>query len=236
LATEEKKQLKEQIAVLVSQFFGVEDEQVHIKELLEKRTTVQLAFLVDRDEKKTIASFARPRPLFKESQVKELLLLLSTLDNALSKLEISGTCSYFVLKSSEYVIGSCYCGSGKNISLAVGTLRTTETEVLDAAVKMCHYNSLESVTAIPIKNPVVTTRASLLKAGSIVHEEGSPLPHLSEIFLSTLVNNLNNFFKLINRRSFEEFLAIVSEEKLTGLSISRIQKSDDFRIEMFKYQ
>lgn len=233
LNTPEKEKLKKEISVLVSQLFSVEGQASYIKEMLQKRTNIPLAFLVDSEERKEITHFARPKPLFREEQIKEFLLLFTTLQQALSKLGLSDSYSYFTIRSQEYAVASVW--SGKILSLATGAPQTPEQEVLDAAINMCYYASLDSLVSLSHKNTFTLNRSTLPKNGSIIHEEGEPLPQLSGIILSTLINNINGFSKLINHRAFDELNVFIIDGGTKRLSLHRKNSSEDFAVSLFRY-
>ncbi|MFX0092558.1 MAG: hypothetical protein ACFFBD_12410 [Candidatus Hodarchaeota archaeon] len=67
----EKTELRENISKIVSQLFGSESQAIFIKDLLQDRTNIPLAFLVDINQRELIAHFARPKPLFKQEYVNE---------------------------------------------------------------------------------------------------------------------------------------------------------------------
>ncbi|MFX0064933.1 MAG: hypothetical protein ACFFC7_22380 [Candidatus Hermodarchaeota archaeon] len=230
--TPEREVLKEKISLVVSQLFAAEGEADFIEQLLQQRSNIPLAFLVDIDQRKSIAHFARPKPLFRPEQVREFLLLFSTLIRSLSKLGLPETYSYFVIRSREYVTASCL--TGEIASVATGALQSSTEEVLDAAIKMRHYSSINDFVSFSIEGSLMN-RSSLLSNGNLIHEEGEPLSTISGVFLSTLINNVNGFFKLLSRRNFDEFEVIVGKETKKSLVIHRKESSNDFIVELFQY-
>jgi hypothetical protein len=197
----ERDRLREEIDEITAQMFGSDELPSHIEELLGGRTDIPLAFVIDTDEKKPIAHFARPHALFKDNQIKELLLVHDTVCTTLAKLGFGDQYSRFALQSSEYAVAACW--TGKLLTLAAGALRTPSKNVAEAAAQMC-YQSL--VIVLPQSETLrLTSRSVLLDNGKIVRITGEPLPQIANVFLSTLSNNLDAFFRILNRRSFRRF-------------------------------
>ncbi|MFQ5977265.1 MAG: hypothetical protein ACE5OZ_03915 [Candidatus Heimdallarchaeota archaeon] len=228
LGTPEKNLLKEKISHLITRLFGVEGESERVNELLEKRTDIPVAFLVTMDEKKVIAHFARPRPLFQERQVKEFFLLLSTLQTAFSRLKFPKSYAYFTISSADYVIASVW--GGRYISIATGAPTIPKHDVLTAALNMAHYTSLETLVS-PIESKGITSSAILRRDGELVHQEGEHLSTAITVFLSTVCTRINSFFRLITHRKFEEFEVTTNEGGIRRLTIHR-SSSDDFVVEI----
>ncbi len=233
LGTPEEILLKEKISELIARLFGAEGESERITELLEQRTDIPLAFLVSVDEKQTIAHFSRPRPLFREQQVKEFFLLFSTLETALSRLRFSDSYAYFSIQSAEYTIASVW--SGNIVSVATGAPTTPEQDVLAAAFNMVHYSSLDALGG-STRNKKIISKAILLKNAELVHEEGEPLSAAIAVFLSTLCTRINGFFRLLTRRHFSHFEVTVAEDKTRCLAIIRKDSTDDFAVEIAQFE
>ncbi|MFW9917733.1 MAG: hypothetical protein ACFFGZ_19180 [Candidatus Thorarchaeota archaeon] len=233
LGTPEEILLKEKISELIARLFGAEGESERITELLEQRTDIPLAFLVSVAEKQTIAHFSRPRPLFREQQVREFFLLFSTLETALSRLKFADSYAYFSIQSAEYTIASVW--SGNIVSVATGAPTTPEQDVLAAAFNMVHYSSLDDLGR-PTGNKKILSKALLLKGAELVHEEGEPLSAAIAVFLSTLCTRINAFFRLLTRRHFSRFEVTVTEDETRRLTIIRKDSTDDFAIELTQFE
>jgi hypothetical protein len=234
LHTVEKQLLKEQISTLAAQLFGTEGQATYIEKLLQTQTNIPLAFLVNSDKRKKIAHFARPKPLFREEHVSDFLLFTSNLGQTLTKLKASSRYYYFLIQSREYVIASCW--SGNTLSVATGAPLTPAQEVLNIAAKMCHHSSIESLVRLSDEFEVLN-RSTLFPEGTILHEEGEIFPSVVGIFLSTLINNLNRFFRQLSRRNFNTFdvIAPTSDKKVIRLSIHRKNSSEDFSVGLVQY-
>ncbi len=232
LEYEQKNILRNKLDSLSSQFFGTEYLDAYVNELLESRTDISLAFLLDSEKKEVIAKFARPRPLFREEHVREFLLAHSTLLRTLSRLGISEEYKYFVIQSSEYTIASCW--SGTLLSVTSGAMRTSKDSVLDAAAAVCYHTSTESLAELE-KSPVLLTEAVLQEDGVLVHRGGQELPSVSGVFLSTLANNLDGFFRTVARRSFVNCTIISKSEPIQELRISR-KKPNELYIEILSHK
>ena len=81
-----KEELRGKIDRINVQLFSDEKLSSIVVELLEERGDIPLAFLVDSTTNAIITKFSRPRPLFKENQVREFLLIHSTLIKTLESL------------------------------------------------------------------------------------------------------------------------------------------------------
>jgi hypothetical protein len=175
------------------------------------------------EEKKAIARFARPSPLFKDSHVNEFLLMHSTLCKTLSSLGISDSYAFFTLSSPEYTVATCW--SGKFLSVASGAMRTREQNVLEAAVNLCYHESVESLAEVS-DEPKLTSRLMLKKSGNVEHLEGKEILSLGSIALSTLVNNLDGFFRALNRRVFTKFDVVADTKPAIRLRLERGSSGD----------
>jgi hypothetical protein len=226
-----KEEFRTRIENLSAQLFGTEYLNAYINDVLASRSDISLAFLLDSEKKEVVAQFARPKPLFREEQVREFLLAHSTLLRTLSKLEIADSYNYFTLQSSGYAVASCW--SGNLLSVTSGAMRTSREDVLDAAANVCYHASAESLAALS-QGPNTLSRSTLKSDGALIHEQGRKLPSASAVFVSTLVNNLDGFFKSVTRRSFQRFEVITKEKPVKEMRISRI-KSDNLSIEILEH-
>ncbi|MHA1959608.1 MAG: hypothetical protein ACW99U_05225 [Candidatus Thorarchaeota archaeon] len=231
LIPEIKDRFREQIETLSQQLFGTEQIVSFVDDLLSKRSDIPLAFIVDAEEKKAIAKFARPRPLFKDSHVNEFLLMHSTLCKTLSSLGIGDSYAFFTLCSSEYTVASCW--SGKLLSVASGAMRTREQSVLEAAVNLCYHESVNSLAGVS-DEPKLSSRLVLKKNGNVEHLEGEEILSLGGIALSTLVNNLDGFFRALNRRVFTRFEVVTDTKPAIELRLER-DKAGDVQVSILSH-
>ncbi|MHA2021330.1 MAG: hypothetical protein ACW96N_06420, partial [Candidatus Thorarchaeota archaeon] len=231
LELELKEKFRRRIENLSAQLFGTEYLDAYINDVLANRTDISLAFLLDSEKKEVVAQFARPKPLFREDQVREFLLAHSTLLRTLSKLGVDESYNYFTLQSSGYALASCW--SGTLLSVTSGAMRTSKGDVLDAAATVCYHTSAESLAALS-SNPITLSRAALKSDGEFIHEEGTDFPSASAVFISTLVNNLDGFFKSVTRRSFERFEVITKVKPAKELRLSRTSP-DELSIEILQH-
>ncbi len=193
LSPELKSSLRKDIDHVSTQLFGTEFMDTYMNELLDNRPDISLAFLLDSDDKEVVASFARPRPLFKKEQVSEFLLLHSTLLRTIQKLGVGEYYRYFTLNSSEYSVAVCW--SGKILGVTTGVMRASKDQVLEAAAKVCYHDSLESLVGIE-GGSHVEYKAILHENGNLDHDGEYGLTPMLGVFISTLANNLDGFFRV----------------------------------------
>ncbi|MHA1994014.1 MAG: hypothetical protein ACW97Z_05700 [Candidatus Hodarchaeales archaeon] len=232
LDTPEKRELKNQILELSIQLFGTEEDVAYVTELLERRTDIPLAILLDATEKKVITKFARPKPLFKQQQVTDFFLLNSTLGKMISRLGLKGECDYFCINTDEYVVATVYCG--KKISITTGSMNSLEEDVLSAALQMCYFSSLNDLTGSQGEESEFNS-SIFQQDGTIEHVKGTKLPSTASVFILTLINNLNSFSKLLTRRRFVEFQLTTSGESSHKLILQRKGASEDFFLRILRY-
>ncbi|MHA2311242.1 MAG: hypothetical protein ACXADF_07065 [Candidatus Thorarchaeota archaeon] len=226
-----KDELRNKLETLSAQFFGTEYLDSYVNQLLDRRTDISLAFLLDSEKKEVIAKFARPQPLFKEENVREFLLAHSTLLRALSRLGISEGYKFFIIQSREYAVASCW--SGNLLSVTSGAMRTSAESVLEAAAAVCYHASSESLASLN-KSPDLVTKAILKEDGILARESGQKLPSISGVFLSTLTNNLDGFFRSVTRRSFDRCTIISKSAPMQELRLSRM-KDNEILIEILNH-
>ncbi|MFW9803760.1 MAG: hypothetical protein ACFFFC_13955 [Candidatus Thorarchaeota archaeon] len=231
LEPELKEEFRNRIGNLSAQLFGTEYLDAYINEVLASRTDISLAFLLDSESKEVVAQFARPKPLFREDQVREFLLAHSTLLRTLSKLEVAESYNYFTIHTSGYVVASCW--SGNLLSVTSGAMKTSKEDVLNAAANVCYHASTSSLAALS-PSPTVLSRAVFKNDGTMIQEEGSRLPSVSTVFVSTLANNLDGFFKSVTRRSFEGFEVITKGKPVKELRLRRTS-SDKMTLEVLQH-
>ncbi|MFW9799994.1 MAG: hypothetical protein ACFFD9_06140 [Candidatus Thorarchaeota archaeon] len=232
LDVSEKNELRSETEKISAQLFGTDYLKTYFRETLDGRTDISLAFLLETEEKGLIASFARPRPLFREEQVREFLLAHSTLVRALSRLEIADKYAYFTLQSPEYTVASCW--SGNLLSVTSGAMKTSKVDVLDAAATVCYHTSSDSLAELNA-SPKATTLATLKSDGTVLHQDGHELPSVGGVFLSTLVNNLDGFFKSVTRRSFQSFDVVTKGGPTKELILERTDTEGDLTVEILKH-
>jgi len=232
LEEQKKDQLRKSIEEIVVQLFGVEDIEARAHQILDNRTDIPLAFVLDITQRKTMAKFARPRPLYREEQVQEFLLVHDTLLRVLGKIGPYESYRYFVLDTNDYSIAGCW--SGRMLSVTTGSMRTPGNVVLDVAGLLCHQ-PLNAADGSVTETHVRVNRSRLTKDGDVIHEEGWVLPPLTGIFLSTLVNNLGSFIRLLTRRSFDRFEAVFSTAPEMKLILQR-GRADETTVELLKHK
>jgi hypothetical protein len=232
LSPELKASLRKDIDNISTQLFGAEFMDSYMNELLDNRTDISLAFLLDSDDKEVVASFARPKPLFKKEQVSEFLLLHSTLLRTIQKLEIGEYYRYFTLHSSEYSVAVCW--SGKILGVTTGVMRATKDNVLEAAAKVCYHDSVESLVNLE-GGSHVEYKAVLQENGNLDSDSKYGLAPMVGVFISTLSNNLDGFFRTVTRRSFETFEMVTQETPVRKLTLSKKPKDNSISIELLRY-
>ena len=129
-------------------------------------------------------------------------------------------------------MASVFCG--KKISIATGSMNSLEEDVLSAALQMCYFSSLNSLTGSQGEEKEYSS--SIIKHdGTIEHVKGTKLPNVASVFLLTLINNLNSFSKLLTRRRFVEFRLATSGEITYKLVLQRKGVSEDFFLRILSY-
>ncbi|MFW9845658.1 MAG: hypothetical protein ACFFD6_02835 [Candidatus Thorarchaeota archaeon] len=231
LEPEQKEDLRNKMETLSAQFFGTEYLDSYVNQLLENRTDISMAFLLDSEKKNVISTFARPKLLYREEHVREFLLAHSTLLRTLSRLGISEGYRYFIIQSPEYTVVSCW--SGTLLSVTSGAMRTSKGSVLDAAAAVCYHVSTESIATLN-QNPELVTKATLDDDGTLNHESGIKLPSISGVFLSTLANNLDGFFRSVTRRSFDTCTIIAKSDPIQEVQLHR-DDSNGLLIEILRH-
>ncbi len=231
ISRERKLEIRIKIERIATQLFGREGLVKYIEEILSNRTDIPLAFLVDSNDKTVLAHFARPRPLYNDNQVREFLLLHSTIQTTLTKLGLDMNYLSFTVESSDYAVSSCR--GGRLLSVASGAMRTPASDVESASFEMC-YDS-DNTQSLDKEQARTTSRSVIFENGIIKHEKGEQLPPVARIFLSTLINNIDSFFKAINKRKFSTFEVRTGKETPVVLSIKRDQKETGTLIEIYKF-
>ncbi len=224
---EKKLELRQKIERVSTQLFGRDALAQYIQEILDGHTDIPLAFLVDSYDKTLLAHFARPSPLFKEKQVQEFLLLHSTLLSSLPKLGLDGEYESFLIESSDYVVSGCR--GGRLLSIASGAMRTPAENVESVSYQMCFDLEAESPD-YSSENAQILSKTQILKNGTERLEEGLPLPPSSRIFVSTLVNNIDNFFGAINRRKFTKFEVRAGKDPVKALRLEKNESRSEITV------
>ena len=233
MSHDRKEELRDSIDTISLQLFGSKQISSHVNELLSNRTDIPLAFVIDTNTKEVMTHFARPKPLFRLSQANEFLLLHSTLCKTLSRFSISEDYRYFTLGSRQYTTAVCW--SGGMICVASGAMQTPDSDVLDAAAKMCYYPSINSLLELS-DNSVLLGCAILSVDGKLAHKEGQTFSPMAAVLISTLTKNLDTFFKALNRRPFEKFTVAAEGEKKVTLVIEKTESTSELEISIFNHQ
>jgi hypothetical protein len=225
-----KQELREKIRSIEDQVFRTEQLGDYVNQLLQDRTDIQLAFVVDDDSKKVLARFSRPAPLFRDSQVQEFLLVHSTLTKTIGNLNLGEEYDHFTVQSPQYSIASCW--RGRLLTVASGALQISLNDVLDAGFKMCYESGPDSNTMVDGQNLI--SKSTLMKDGSIQHHEGERLQLMSYVSLSTLCTNLDSLFKAVNRRVFQEFNVVTIGNVIHRLALERDATDESTNVSIFK--
>lgn len=218
LSPEIKENIRKKIDRVNIQLFSDEKLSTIVVELLEERGDIPLAFLVDSTTNSIITKFSRPRPLFKENQVREFLLVHSTLIKTLESLNISVTYSFLTIESEDYAVVAC--NGGRLLSVAGGAMRTPVDAVYDAATSICYADAFDPSLNPPSSGKVVGT-LTLQNDGSVVKKSGIEISPKAQIFLSSLVKNVDSTFKLMTRRPFSRFYAKTAGTPTWSIAMDR---------------
>jgi hypothetical protein len=217
LPIEQKEVIREQITGINIQLFSNDRLSSIVIETLEGRRDIPLAFLVDSSDNSVIASFSRPKPLFKPTQVREFLLVHSTLQKTIESLDISQDYSYFVLESDDYTVVAC--NGGRLLSVASGAMRTPKENVYEAATTICYAESFEEEIALTSQETMVG-KLIFATNGRVSEKEGRVFSQNSIIFISSLMKNIDSMFKTLTRRPYTRFFARAGGQGTWGISIS----------------
>ncbi|MFX1485346.1 MAG: hypothetical protein ACFFCP_19405 [Promethearchaeota archaeon] len=228
LSPEKKDKIRSQISLINVQLFNDDQLSSIVISLLEKRSDIPLAFLIDSSDNSIIASFSRPRPLFKESQVREFLLVHSTIRKVLENLEKPPTYSYFVVESDDYIVVAC--NGGRLLSVASGAMKTPIDNVYSAAASMCYVETVNSKIDISASSVVGELEFQDSLAG---HISGMKIPTKVHIFIPTLAKNIDSMFRSLTRRPFSEFYAVIIDEPSMGFRLTKKESSMKFELLQF---
>ncbi|MFX0107649.1 MAG: hypothetical protein ACFE7R_05160 [Candidatus Hodarchaeota archaeon] len=227
LPIEKKDEIRERIEQINIQLFSNEQLSSIVVDLLSQRTDIPLAFLVDSTDNSVITSFSRPKPLFKDTQVREHLLLHSTISKTFENFDIEQPYSYFIAESDDYAVVAC--NGGRLLSVASGAMRTPTKDVYDAATTMCYAESFDAISELSMEGH--TQGEYILKGdGKIDQLDGIGLNPKRQIFLSTLVKNVESLFTAMTKRPFSRFYVRTKGEQTWGIIISREKSGFDIRL------
>jgi hypothetical protein len=111
-------------------------------------------------------------------------------------------------------------------------MQTPKEAVLEAAANLCYHDSIDSLTG-KSGEYLPHTSALLTTDGVVKHVHGQELSGIAGISLSALLNNVSEFFRLLNRREFKHLLIVVRAPETVKLNLTR-SGSSDFEIELLK--
>ena len=218
LAPEVKEDIRRKIDRVNVQLFSDEKLSSIVVELLEERGDIPLAFLIDSTNNSIITKFSRPRPLFKENQVREFLLIHSTLIKTLESLSIPQTYSFLTIESEDYAVVAC--NGGRLLSVAGGAMRTPVDDVYNAATSICYADAFDSSLDHKTASRIIGS-ITLQEDGRVLESSGNEIPQKARIFISSLIKNIDTTFKLMTRRPFYKFYAKTSGEHFWSITFRR---------------
>ena len=220
-----KSQIRERIDRINKQYFSNIQLSAVVVEALEQRTDIPLAFVIDSTSNSVIARFSRPKPLFREDQVREFLLVHSSLQRTLESLDIDESYSYLVIESDDYVVVAC--NGGRLLSVASGSMRVPVENVYNAATNICYADSLAITSEMAAQQDPVG-RLVLGENGRVLISSGKSLPMKAHIFISTLAKNVESMFRLITRRPFLRFFARTGGDRARTISLRKTSDGVEF--------
>jgi hypothetical protein len=223
-----KEAIREQISRINIQLFSDERLSTIVIDLLEDRSDIPLAFLVDSSNNSLITSFSRPRPLFKESQVREFLLLHSTLQKTLESLDMNPKYSYFVVESDDYAVVAC--NGGRLLSVASGAMKTPIENVYDAATSICYADVFDP--EIERLTEGILVGEMVFQEGRVLSSSGSAVPTKAQIFISTLEKNIESLFRSLTRRPFLKFSVRIVGDSSIELVLNRT--NGELKLQLFQ--
>jgi len=216
LSYEDKERISRQVRDINIQLFSNEKLSEIVIETLDSRNDIPLAFLVDSNSNSLITSFSRPRPLFKESQVREFLLVHATLKKTFESIGINKNYSYFVIESDDYTVVAC--NGGRLLSVASGAMRTPKEAVYEAATTICYADSFEAEIALTSDESMIG-KVIFSTTGRMSEKTGKSITQNSIIFISSLIKNVDNMFRSLTRRPFTSFFARSNDDKTWGIRV-----------------
>lgn len=230
LDSDVKNVISEKISRINLQMFSDEKLSSVVLKLLEARGDIPLAFLIDSTTNSVITKFSRPKPLFKEDQVREFLLVHSAILKTLESLSINQIYSFFTIESDDYAVVAC--NGGRLLSVAGGAMRTPVDDVYDAATSICYADAFDTILNQPLAGKIIAT-ISLYEDGRVIAHSGSEIPHKAQIFISSLVKNVDSMFKLMTRRPFSRFYVNTSGEKPWNIILQRSKGNVQFELRQY---
>jgi len=222
--------IREKIERINVQMFSDERLSTVVIEFLEERSDIPLAFLIDATTNSLIVKFSRPKPLFKEDQVREFLLVHSTLIKTLESLGINPNYSFLTIESDDYAVVAC--NEGRLLSVAGGAMRTPIDDVYNAATTICYADAFDSTFSQPQAEKIIST-VTLIEDGRVIERSGKEIPHKGQIFISSLVKNVDSTFKLMTRRPFSRFYVKVGGDKSWNIILRRTKDRIQFELRQF---
>ncbi|MFW9975191.1 MAG: hypothetical protein ACFFDQ_08005 [Candidatus Thorarchaeota archaeon] len=216
LSSEEKEKIKENIERVNTQLFSNEKLSSYVLESLEGRSDIPLAFLVDSYDNSIITSFSRPKPLFKDAQVREFLLVHTTLQKVFESFGFDQDYSYFFIESDDYSVVAC--NGGRVLSVVCGAMGIPKENVYEAATTICYADSFEAKIAFASEESAIG-KIIFSTDGRITEKEGGAISQKSIIFISSIIKNIESMFKSLTRRPFKRFFAKAKGKGNSGISL-----------------
>ncbi|MFW9787761.1 MAG: hypothetical protein ACFFE2_12720 [Candidatus Thorarchaeota archaeon] len=226
LPPDEKEKIRDQIDRINTQLFSNEKLSSIVIQTLENRHDIPLAFVVDATNNSLIASFSRPKPLFKKNQIREFLLVHSTLQKTFESLGIGHDYSYFVVESDDYTVVAC--NGGRLLSLASGAMRIPKENVYEAATTICYAEGFATEIALTSDDTMVG-KVIFATNGRVSEKIGKEISQKAVIFISSLIKNIDSMFKSLTRRPYTRFFA-----KTSGPGTSSITLKSTSELTMFQ--
>ncbi len=220
-----KNQIRERIDRIDNQYFSNSQLSSVMIEALERRTDIPLAFVIDSTNNSVIARFSRPKPLFREEQVREFLLVHSSLQRTLESLNIAETYLYLVIESDDYAVVAC--NGGRLLSVTSGSMRVPVESVYNAATNICYADALAITSEMAARQDLIG-RLVLGESGRVLISSGKSLPMKAHIFISNLAKNVESMFRLITRRSFTRFFARTADGNAHTIELRKTSDGAEF--------
>jgi hypothetical protein len=134
------------------------------------------------------------------------------------------------IESDDYAVVAC--NGGRLLSVAGGAMRTPVDDVYDVATSICYADAFDPTLDQPPAEKIITT-ISLFEDGRVMAHSGREIPHKAQIFISSLVKNVDSMFKLMTRRPFSRFYAKTSGEKPWNIILQRIKDNIQFELRQY---
>ena len=151
----------------------------------------------------------------------------STAIKTFESLGIQRSYSFLTIESDDYAVVAC--NGGRLLSVAGGAMRTPVDDVYAAATSICYADAFDPSLDKPQPDKIIGS-ITLQDDGRVVEQSGVEISHKAQIFISSLVKNVDSTFKLMTRRPVSRFYATTSGEQSLSIAFRRSEKNILFEL------